>query len=419
MHRTLNAFADSFSPLRVRNLRIYLSGQAVSLIGTWMQMTAMSWVVWQLSHSEAALGIVNALGSLPLLLLGPWAGVWADRLDRRRVLLVTESVAMTMAFTLAALVQTGHIQLWHVYLLAALLGVVNALDLPAQQAFIGDLSGLDQVRKAVVVNAMTNQLSRMLGPAIAGWVIGALGLAPAFWLNGTSFVAVLATLMAVHGNQTPKPFSGNPLTEFREGLRFIGRQPRIQDLLFFTGLAVFFGIAAHMQLMPPFATDILHRGPETLGLLLGSTGLGSIVSSLFAVPILLRLRYTGRMLAIVLLFVGIFYVIFSFSRWLPLSLLCLFCTGAGIPVVMTTSNGLLQTLAPPDMRARLLSTWLMVGFGLQPLAALLVGVSARFLGAPLVMRACGLLMASLALLWLASRPALRHWEAGLRARVAP
>src|SRR5262249_35057421 len=152
---------ESFTPLRLPNLRIYLIGQAISLLGTWMQVTAQGWLVWELSHSEVALGIVSMLGSLPLLLFGLWAGVWADRLDRRKVLIGTQAVAMILAFILAALVWTNTVQLWHVYVLSFLLGCVTALDFPAQQAFLGDLASMTNVRKAIILNAMIFQIGRM------------------------------------------------------------------------------------------------------------------------------------------------------------------------------------------------------------------------------------------------------------------
>jgi MFS family permease len=163
----VGAFQETFSPLRNRNLRIYLGGQAVSLIGTWMQITAQSWVVWRLSRSEAALGIVGMFSGLPFLILGPIAGVWADKLDRRKILINTQSAAATLAIILALLVQFGLVQLWHLYVLAILLGSVNALDMPSQQAFIGDMAGLDMVRKAVVVNGIIVQVSRIFVPTLA------------------------------------------------------------------------------------------------------------------------------------------------------------------------------------------------------------------------------------------------------------
>ena len=175
----LKTYTNSFAPLKNRNLRIYLGGQAVSLLGTWMQSTAQSWVIWELTRSESSLGIVVMLNTLPLFLLAPWAGGIADRFNRRFILLATQSIAMLLALTMAYLIQTDLIQIWHIYTFSFILGIVNALDFPAQQAFIGDLSGMGQVRQAITLNIMGLQLARMLGPAIAGILLKVVGSAAA------------------------------------------------------------------------------------------------------------------------------------------------------------------------------------------------------------------------------------------------
>ena len=410
MSHIVSTFRESFSPLRIRNFRVYLSGQGVSLVGTWLQMTAQGWVVWQLSHSNAALGTVAMLSTLPLLLLGPWMGVWADRLDRRKLLIVTQASAMVLAFILAILVQTNAIQLWHVYILSTLLGIVTALDMPTQQAFIGDLSGMGQVRRAVVLNAMIIQISRMLGPALAGYMIGALGVATAFWLNGLSFLAVIASLIAVRANQIRKPTSGNPLGEFREGLRFIGGQPRILDLILFTVLVTFFGLPI-IAILPSVATNILHGQAESLGLLMAASGAGALVGTLFVTPLAQSLRRTGVVVGSAVVWTGCWFVLFSISTWLPLSMLCLFLVSLSVPTVITTANGMLQVLAQPNMRVRLLSTFVMVSFGAQPIASLVLGYSADAIGVLAAIRVNGLLLISGAIFLLAIRPNLRQWEA--------
>jgi MFS family permease len=405
----ISRWLDSFSPLRIRNLRIYLSGQAVSLIGTWMQMTAQSWVVWQLSHSTVALGIVAMLGTIPFLLLGPIAGAWADRLDRRKLLIGSQIVAMILAFTLALLVQTGHIALWHVYILAGLLGIVNTIDMPAQQAFIGDLSGMHQVRQAVVANSAIFQLSRMIGPAMAGWIISVLGVAQAFWINSASFIAVIASLLAINAEQKRKAHKGGSLLQFRESLNFVREQPRIQDLLALTILITFFGLST-MQILPVFVTDILNRGPETLGLLMGASGAGALIGSLFVTPLAQGIRRIGLMLGTASIWSAVWISVFALSKWLPLSVISMFLTGMSIPVVMTTTNGLLQTLAPQGMRARLMSFWLMLAFGTQPLAAMFIGVSAKYLSAPSAVLINSILMGIGTMMILFFRKEMRDWE---------
>ncbi len=408
----IDTLRGNFSPLRIPNFRLYISGQAVSLVGTWLQITAQGWVVWQLSHSPAALGIVGMLNTLPILLLGPWAGVWADRLNRRRVLIGTQSVAMTLAFILAILTQTGLVQLWHVYVLATCLGIVTAIDFPAQQAFIGDLSGMSEVRRAVNVNAMVLQVSRMLGPALAGVVVNSLGASVAFWLNGLSFLAVIASLVAVQSAQAARHESGrSALGEFVDALGFVRRQPRLQDLIFFVILVTFFGLAV-MSIMPAVASQMLHGGADTLGLLLAMSGAGALVATVVLVPIAQSARKTGLVVSGAVIWMGTCYVAVSFaSGMLPLALLGVFCFSLGAPVVITMALGLLQVLAPPGMRARILSLFVMVSFGMQPIASLLIGYSASALGTPVAIRinGIGLILGGLAVLLL--RSDLRQWEA--------
>ena len=310
MFQTLRA---SFSPMRVQNLRIYWGGQTISLLGTWMQVTAQGWVVWELSHSEAALGIVSMLGSLPLLLFGLWAGVWVDRLDRRKILIVSQSSAMLLAFVLAALYASGTIQLWHVYVLSFLLGCVTAFDFPAQQTFIGDLAGMSEVRKAIVVNAMLLQIGRMLGPALAGFVVNATGPALAFLLNGLSFIAVIISLLFVKSHQTASTHSGGHVSAVLDGLRFIKSQPRIQDIIALAVLVAFFGISL-LNFFPALAGDVLKGDAETLGLLLGASGAGALISTVIVTPLLQTRRRLGRVLAVCVMWAGAWWMLGSFSR---------------------------------------------------------------------------------------------------------
>src|SRR5260221_5962489 len=319
----VQAFRDSFSPLRNRNLRYYLSGQAVSLIGTWLQMTAQGWVVWQISHSTLALGVTGMLGTLPILLFGPWAGVWADRLDRRKLLVATQAAAMLLAFALAVLTQLQLVQLWHVYALSFLLGIGTSLDLPSEQAFLGDLTGMGEVRRAIVLNAMIVQISRTLGPALAGFIIGAVGAASAFWANGVSFMFVIGTLLVVRSNQVRKVGKADPLREFWEGLRFIGTQSRLLDLILFVVIQTFFGLTI-LSILPSVATDVLHGQAQVLGWLLAASGLGALVSTLFVVPIAQAQRRTGLVVSVLVVWMGGWLLAVAFSTSLPLTLFGLF-----------------------------------------------------------------------------------------------
>jgi len=238
-----------------------------------MQQTAQSWVVWELSHSGTALGIAAMLAFLPTFFLGPWMGVFADRWDRRKVLVATQTSAMILAFVFAILVQTRVIALWHVFVLATLLGIVSALDFPSTQAFIGDIAGMARVREAIILNASIFQVSRMIGPALAGWGIGYLGVASAFWINGVTFLAVIASLLAIRGSQIRRTSTGRPLQEFREGLAFLRKETRAQDLLAFSVMVTFFGISS-IIILPAVVSLVLGGGADMLGFLLASSGAG-------------------------------------------------------------------------------------------------------------------------------------------------
>jgi MFS family permease len=325
---------------------------------------------------------------------------------------------MLLAFCLALLTQLHIVQLWHVYVLSAILGIVSALDMPTQQAFIGDLAGVADVRKGVVLNAMIIQISRTIGPAIAGFIIGVWGAATAFWLNGVSFLVVIGSLMLVRSSQVRKVGRVDPLSEFREGLRFIGSQPRLLDLISLMVVMTFLGIPI-LNLLPSVATDVLHGQAQVLGWLLAASGLGALFGTLVVVPAAQGQPRIGLVVGALTMWMGAWIFIFSLSRWLPLSLVCLFLFSSGGPVVFTTANGLLQVLGPANMRARLLSTYVMVSFGLQPLASLLAGFSAEHLGTPTAIAINGLLLVLAAGLILLLRPKLRAWSVNSIAGAAP
>lgn len=375
----LQTYTRSFEPLRNRNLRIYLGGQAISLLGTWMQATAQSWVVWELTRSESSLGIVVMLNGLPLFLLAPWAGGFADRFDRRMILLVTQTIAMLLAFTLAFLVQTNLVQIWHIYILSFILGVIAALDFPAQQAFIGDLSGMTQVRQAVTLNIMGLQVARMLGPAAAGFLLKAVGSAAAFWINGASFLVVLLSIFLVRSHKQEINRRENGRGQFREVVDYVRAQPRMVDLLIFASLVTFFGLSI-MNILPAVADHVLNGDSQTFGLLMGSSGAGALISTLFLLPLSQQAKRIGRIVGGAAVWMGVFYLLLSRSTFLPLSMLAIFLVSLGAPLILTTGLGVMQLMAPGDMRARIISLFTMVSFGLQPLASLIIGFAAENIG---------------------------------------
>ncbi|MBI5355418.1 MAG: MFS transporter [Candidatus Aenigmarchaeota archaeon] len=406
--KTFSALRDGFSPLKIRDFRVYMSGQLVSLVGTWMQLMALSWVVWDLSHSMISLGIAGMLASLPILILGPVAGVTADKSDRRKLLLVTQAGSMMTSLVIAFLVYRGSVQIWHLYSLSVLLGIFTAFDLPAQQAFIGDLSGMSEVRKAVVVNAMIIQVSRLLGPALAGLIIGSVGAATAFLLNGMSFLAVIASLLAVKANQVRKETAG--VNDFRDSIKFMKKEPRIQDLVLFTALVTIFAMSI-MSVLPAIATDVLGGNAGTLGFLMAASGAGALLSTIAVIPMVQQVKRTGFAVGLSVIWTGAWFIAFSLSRSIAISMASLFLMSAGIPIVLTTSIGLVQTMSPPDMKARLLSMLIMVSFGLQPFAAFGVGLMGQIFGPAGAIRANGSALVIGASLMLLLRKGLISWEA--------
>jgi predicted MFS family arabinose efflux permease len=405
----LRMYAGSFAPLKNRNLRIYLGGQAISLLGTWMQATAQSWVVWELTKSESSLGIVVMLNSLPLFLLAPWAGAIADRFNRRMILLTTQSIAMTLAFALALLIQTHLVQIWHIYTFAFILGTINALDFPAQQAFIGDLSGMSQVRKAITLNIMGLQVARMLGPAIAGILLKLVGSAAAFWINGFSFMVVLFSIFMVRSHQQEINKRTSERGQFRETVDYIRAHPRMIDLMVFAALVTFFGLSI-MNILPSVADQVLHGDSQTFGLLFGASGAGALISTLILLPLSQAAKRVGLIVSGAAVWMGSFYFLLSRSAWLPLSMVAIFFVSLGAPLVLTTGLGVMQLMAPAGMRARIISLFTMVTFGLQPLSSLLIGYTAESVGTQTVIMFNSLCLITGALLMFFFRKGLRQWE---------
>jgi len=408
MDLLLRTYSGSFSPLKDRNFRIYLSGQAFSLIGTWMQATAQAWVVWELTKSESALGVTVMFNTLPLFLLAPWAGAVADRYNRRQLLIVTQAVAMMLAFILAALVQFELVQVWHIYLLTLLLGVVNALDFPAQQTFVGDLSGMSQVRRAITLNVMMIQVARLLGPVMAGYVLSTAGAAAAFWVNGFSFLIVIASLFAVRSEQARN--ESRAPGQFLETLKYVASRPRMLDLIILTTIVTFFGFAIVLSILPAIADTVLHGDAKTYSYLLSSSGAGALISTLVLLPLSQASRRIGIIVCGAALWMGVWYFVLGNSYLLLLSMVAIFFTSLGAPLVFTTGLGVLQLLSPPTMRGRIVSLFTMVSFGLQPLASLFIGFSAEKIGtqtAVLINATCLLTIAGLLTLF---RQGLRGWE---------
>jgi MFS family permease len=398
-------FADNFSVLTIRNIRIYMVGQSINLVGDWMQQTAQAWVVWEMTHRATSLGIVAFLSQIPYFIFGPWVGSFSDRFDKKKILLITQFLAMLLAFALAILIQTGKLELWHVYLLALLLGIVTAFNTTAEQAFIGEIAGTGNIKKAIALNNSINQLSRFIGPAIAGWLISSIGLSPSFWINGMSVAVSIICIWLIPASTELKKSEESSLHAFKTGLQFLQKQKLLRLILLFASIQAFFG-GSIVQLLPAVSTLILKGNSATLGALVGAAGAGALAGTLFVLPFVQRIKRSCIAIGGAVVWSGIWYIIFSFSKNLHISMLCQFMASLGAANVLTLSIGLAQELTPVNMRARIISAFMMIIFGLQPIASYLVGRGADLLGVKSMMVIDGTLMIGLSGILLAL-PVLR------------
>jgi MFS family permease len=407
--RNLQIIGDNFSVLRIKNIRIYMIGQAISLLGDWMQQTAQAWLVWDLTHKATALGFVAFLSQIPFFIFGPWVGAFSDRFDKRKILLITQILSMLFAFILAFLIQSNHLQVWHIYVLAFLLGTATAFNTTAEQAFIGDMAGTGNIKKAIALNNSLNQLTRLLGPAIAGWLIASIGVAPAFWCNGISIIVSIICIAIIHSKKEVERAKGSGLREFIQGLIFFRDQRLLRFILLFAAIQTFFGMSI-IQLLPAFSTVVLNGNANTLGFLIGSAGAGALVGIIFILPFFQRIKRSCVAIGSAVIWAGIWYVMFSFATIQPVAMLCQFMASLGAANVLTLSIGLAQELTPPYMRARIVSTFMMIIFGFQPVASYFVGKMADMIGISKMMRVNGIIMILLSAILLAI-PALHKLKA--------
>jgi MFS family permease len=373
-HSMLRAFAH-------RDYRLFFSGQLVSLIGTWMQSVAQAWLVYRLSGSAVLLGLVGFAGQIPVFLLAPAGGSLADTRSRYKIILGTQTAAMVLALVLAGLTLTGRVQLWHVFILSALLGVVNALDIPARQAFLVELVGRVDLMNAIALNSSMFNGARIIGPALAGVLVAAIGEGWCFFLNGVSYIAVLAGLLLMSPRPiTARPDGGTPLGRIVQGLRYSARTEPIRALLLLLGLISLAGMP-YAVLMPIFADQVLHTGARGLGVLMGASGFGALLGAL-VLAARRELRGLGRWIAYAAAAFGASLIAFSASRSFWLSTALLVPAGFAMIVQTAASNTLIQAMVPDVLRGRVMACYSMMFMGMAPFGALLAGLLAGRLGAP-------------------------------------
>ncbi len=381
--------SHAWRALRWRNFRLYFTGQTVSLIGTWMTRLATSWLVYRLTGSALLLGIVGFSGQIPTFLFAPFAGVWVDRLDRRRVLVVTQFLAMLQSLALAALTLSRHINIQEIIWLSAFQGLINAFDMPARQAFLVQMvEDKQDLGNAIALNSSMVNLARLVGPSLAGAVIAVSGEGACFLIDGISYIAVIASLLAMRLQPgAVKAATVSMLGQLMEGWKYVSGFAPVRTILLLFAMVSLMGWPFTV-LMPIFAGTILKGGPHTLGFLMGAVGIGALVSA-----ISLALRKTvlglGRMIPISTACLGVGLILFGMSRVLWLSLLLMLFCGFGMMQQMAASNTIIQTIVEDDKRGRVMSFYAMAFVGMAPFGSLLAGVSAHAVGAPLTVMLSG------------------------------
>jgi MFS family permease len=375
-------YSHAWRALRHRNFRLFFGGQSISLIGTWMTRIATSWLVYRLTHSALLLGTVGFAGQIPTFLLAPLAGVLVDRIDRRKVLVWTQSLAMVQALALAWLTLTHRITVAEILALSALQGMVNAFDMPGRQSFmvkmVGDRSDLSN---AIAINSSMVNAARLIGPSLAGLLIAATNEGWCFLVDGVSYIAVIVSLLMMRLPRTDEQRATTTmLAQLHDGWKYVSRSAPIRTILLLFALLSLMGWP-FMVLMPIFAAQVLHGGPNTLGFLMGAVGVGSLASAL-ALVVRRSVRGLTKMIPIAAAAFGTGLIFFGLSNSFWLSMLLMLLTGFGMMQGLVASNTIIQTLVDDEMRGRVMSYYTMAFVGMAPFGSLLAGALAHAIGAP-------------------------------------
>ncbi|MHB8482889.1 MAG: MFS transporter [Nitrospiria bacterium] len=385
-----NLLLTTFKSLRHRNFRLFFLGQVVSLTGTWAQNIAQSWLVYRMTGSPLLLGLSGFMGQIPVFLFGLFGGVVADRYNRRRIILMTQTISMIQAFLLAGLTLSGRIEIWEIFSLAFLLGSVSAFDLPARQSFFIEMVGKEDLPNAIALNSSAVNGARLMGPVIAGLLVVLTGEGVCFFINGLSFLAVIGSLLFM---KIP-PFKTGEMTisifeYLKEGVLYGVKTPVIKRTLLLLSLLSLVGLP-YSVLMPIFSRTILGGGPDTYGLLMGGAGLGALLGTLTLARI--GSKDFEKTIFMVAVGTGIAFILFSFSKIILISFFILIATGFCMMSQLAATNTLLQTVVPDRLRGRLMSFYGFVLLGFAPFGSLLEGFFAERIGAPLTVCISGALI---------------------------
>jgi MFS family permease len=380
-------WATTLRALRHRNFQLFFSGQLISLTGTWMQSVAQAWLVYRMTKSALLLGSVGFASQIPVFLFAPIGGITADRMNRQRLVIATQACAMILAGILAWLTLSGRVQVWHIFVLAALLGVVNAFDIPGRQSFLVDMVGKEDLMNAIALNSSMFNGARVIGPAVAGILVARIGEGWCFAANSISYIAVIVGLFLMHVQSPPRVSKHSPIEDIIEGFRWVNQTKIIRSLLLLIGLVSLVGMP-YTVLMPVFADQILHGGARGLGILMGSTGVGALLGAL-TLAAKTGIKGLGRWVAITCAGLGVSLFCFAFSRSFWISALLLLPAGYSMMLQMACSNTLIQTMVPDQLRGRVMSLYSMMFMGMAPFGAFFGGALAHRIGAPVTVAVGG------------------------------
>jgi MFS family permease len=370
-----------FRALKHRNFQLFIAGQLISLIGTWMQTTAQQWLVYKLTGSAALLGLFGFANQVPMFFLAWMGGYVGDRYNRHRGVIITQTFSMILAFLLAALTLTHMVKTWHLIFVAFLVGIVNAFDVPIRQSFFVHMVGKEDLPNAIALNSSIFNGARVVGPALAGFTIVIVGEGWCFFLNGVSFLAVIIALLLMRIERTDTKRAGeSPIRSFVEGFRFAMSDVPIRSALLLLCVLSMFGLQ-YSVFLPIYASDILHGGAKTLGFLMSAAGVGAVLGALqFAA----RTQYKGmaRWIAATCTACALGLMVFSFAVSFWLCAAVLFVVGFAATSQMAATNTIIQQRVPDEMRSRLMAVYATMFMGVMPIGALLAGVVAKHIGAP-------------------------------------
>jgi MFS family permease len=408
--RRLMTIPSALRPLTEKHFGFFWMGAFLSSIGFWIQTVGQGWQVLQLTNSALLLGLVSFAAMLPNVVFSLFGGVVADRFNRRLLLIGTQLVYMCTATILGIFTTLHIITVWQIILMALINGTCSSVGFPAWQTFIGDLVPSEELKQGIALNSMQFNLSRVVGPAIGGISIGIFGIAGSYYINAISYLAVIITLVLMHPAQKErKSKRQNMWRGLQEGLSYVHRRPLLQIILLLQ-LAIAFLVFPYVTLLPLFARDIFHIGATGLGVMNAMAGIGAMIGALLVVLLSTRLQRGGRILIILCAIGGLAGLAFAFTNILNIALLLLVVLGSCTVMSMTITNTTLQTMAPDEIRSRVLSIWIMIAFGIGPFGNLLAGWVAQSLGAPLTLAIGGMLCTSVALLVVLTHGESRYYS---------